>query len=174
MNLDDLATEGGSLSGINLAATGISKLLKGISQVSSSFSPIDHRLISTPQTNTPVVPSMTAVPVTSSIFASKPLASTPTATPAYNTSLTSSGRVAASLTSTAAPTQTTTENALWDEEDLMFEAVQAKGDKGFVRLVTNFGQSFLDPSYHSKSSGKVQGVMEIYAASRRLLELRTD
>lgn len=53
----------------------------------------------------------------------------------YNASLVSAGRTGASLTSTAAPISTKTENALWDEEDLMFEAVQAKGEKGYARLV---------------------------------------
>jgi peptidyl-prolyl cis-trans isomerase-like protein 2 len=53
----------------------------------------------------------------------------------YNASVVSAGRTGASLTSTAAPISTKTENALWDEEDLMFEAVQAKGEKGYARLV---------------------------------------
>lgn len=53
----------------------------------------------------------------------------------YNISLVSSGRTAASFTSTSQAIQTTTEHALWDEEDLMFEAVAAKGEKGYARLV---------------------------------------
>ncbi|KAL8287646.1 hypothetical protein RQP46_003504 [Phenoliferia psychrophenolica] len=53
--------------------------------------------------------------------------------------LVSSGRAAASLTSTSAAISTTIENALWDEEDLMFEAITAKQEKAFVRLVTNYG-----------------------------------
>ena len=62
-----------------------------------------------------------------------------TATP-YNISLVSTNRTAASFTSTALTPQTTIENSLWNEEDVMYESVAAKGDKGFVRLVTNFGK----------------------------------
>lgn len=60
----------------------------------------------------------------------------------HNASLVSSGRTAASFTSTSQAIQTKTENALWDEEDLMFEAIQAKGEKAFVRLITNYGGRF--------------------------------
>lgn len=54
----------------------------------------------------------------------------------YNTSIVTSGRAGASFTSTSQPIYTKTENALWDEEDLMFEAIQAKGEKGYARLVS--------------------------------------
>ncbi|ORY78083.1 cyclophilin-like domain-containing protein [Leucosporidium creatinivorum] len=62
----------------------------------------------------------------------------------YNTSLVTSGRTGASFTSTSQPIYTKTENALWDEEDLMFEAIQAKGEKGYARLVTNYGNLNLE------------------------------
>lgn len=71
-----------------------------------------------------------------------------TATP-YNISLVSTNRTAASFTSTALTPQTTIENSLWNEEDMMYESVAAKGDKGFVRLVTNFGKYLLA---HPRSS----------------------
>lgn len=36
------------------------------------------------------------------------------------------------------------ENALWHEEDMMYEAVRNKGDKAYARLVTNFGNLNLE------------------------------
>ena len=42
----------------------------------------------------------------------------------------------------------------------MFEAVQAKGDKGFVRLVTNFGGSSFPHNSHSTCN------YDTYAISR--------
>ncbi|KAM0786734.1 hypothetical protein ACM66B_002172 [Microbotryomycetes sp. NB124-2] len=65
------------------------------------------------------------------------------ATP-YNISTVSTGRAGASLTSTSAPITTKTEHALWHEEDLMYEAVREKGEKGYARLVTNFGNLNLE------------------------------
>ncbi|KAK4052653.1 cyclophilin peptidyl-prolyl cis-trans isomerase Cyp8 [Microbotryomycetes sp. JL201] len=62
----------------------------------------------------------------------------------YNLSVVSTGRAGASLTSTSAPIETKTENALWHEEDLMYEAVREKGEKGYARLVTNFGNLNLE------------------------------
>ncbi|SCV70221.1 BQ2448_1615 [Microbotryum intermedium] len=66
----------------------------------------------------------------------------------YNTSVTSAGRAAASLTSTAAPVHTAIENALWNEEDLMFEAIKKSGSKAYARLITNFGNLNLELFAH--------------------------
>ncbi|KAK4057552.1 cyclophilin peptidyl-prolyl cis-trans isomerase Cyp8 [Microbotryomycetes sp. JL221] len=50
----------------------------------------------------------------------------------YNLSVVSTGRTGASLTSTSAPISTKIEHALWHEEDLMFEAVAARNEKGYL------------------------------------------
>jgi len=62
----------------------------------------------------------------------------------YNNSAVSTNRAAASLTSTTASISTKSENALWHEEDMMYEAVRNKGDKAYARLVTNFGNLNLE------------------------------
>ncbi|GAA5849200.1 hypothetical protein JCM8547_006476 [Rhodosporidiobolus lusitaniae] len=58
----------------------------------------------------------------------------------YNTATVSTNLAAASLTSTSAPIFTKSENALWHEEDLMYEAVREKGEKAYARMVTNLGE----------------------------------
>ncbi|KDE05683.1 hypothetical protein MVLG_03917 [Microbotryum lychnidis-dioicae p1A1 Lamole] len=66
----------------------------------------------------------------------------------YNASVTSAGRAAASLTSTSAPIHTAMENALWNEDDLMFEAIKKSGAKAYARLITNFGNLNLELYSH--------------------------
>lgn len=63
----------------------------------------------------------------------------------YNISVVSTGRAGASLTSTTAPISTKIENALWHEEDLMYEAVRAKAEKGYARLVSLITASWRSP-----------------------------
>lgn len=110
-----------ALSGINVGATGVGSLLKKIAVKTKSSAEASTSSFKEPPAPRPII---------------SPSINTPFP---YNEAKISTNRTAASLTSTAAPRQTTTENALWDEEDLMFEAVKAKGDKGFVRLITNYG-----------------------------------
>lgn len=57
----------------------------------------------------------------------------------YNQAPISNNRTAAAFTSTAATVSTRAENALWDEEHLMYEQVRERGEKGYARMVTNFG-----------------------------------
>lgn len=54
----------------------------------------------------------------------------------WNASKFTTGHTAASLTSTSAPVFTKTERALYDEDELMFEAIK---EKAYVKLKTNFG-----------------------------------
>lgn len=73
----------------------------------------------------------------------------------HNISTVSSGRTAASFTSTALTPQTTVEHALWDEEDLMMEVIGKKKDSAFVRLVTNFGE-FLKAEERGRGTDRVE------------------
>ncbi|KAM0750840.1 cyclophilin-like protein [Meredithblackwellia eburnea MCA 4105] len=119
---DDAA---GSLSGINVAATGVGSILKKVSEKNKAAAEVAQAAAAKPKPK-----ADPEAPITS--------ASLKSAVP-YNTSTVSTNRAAASLTSTTAEISTKIENALWHEEDLMFEAVRNKGEKAFVRLVTNYG-----------------------------------
>jgi peptidyl-prolyl cis-trans isomerase-like protein 2 len=59
----------------------------------------------------------------------------------WNASKLSTNKSAASLTSTTMDVHTQTDRMLYDEEELMFEAVK---DKGYVQLKTNFGDINLE------------------------------
>lgn len=141
-------SEGGTLAGINLAVSGVSKVLKEIAEKVSGkellMDPgqlLTNVLLLESQGKQVSIPSpllAVAKPKDAPLLASSS-ASSSAATP-YNISLVSTNRTAASFTSTALTPQTNNENSLWNEEDMMYESVVAKGDKGFVRFVTNFGE----------------------------------
>jgi len=57
----------------------------------------------------------------------------------YNAAGYTTGKSAASLTSTSADVSTKSEPALIDEEEWMFERILA-GEKGYVAIQTNFGK----------------------------------
>ncbi|KAK4705896.1 peptidyl-prolyl cis-trans isomerase-like 2, partial [Phenoliferia sp. Uapishka_3] len=120
LKIDDDSANG-SLAGINVAATGVGSILKKVSEKNKAANSEPAPVAKAKAPSAPITSASLKAPVP------------------YNASVVSSGRAAASLTSTSAAISTTIENALWDEEDLMFEAITAKGDKAFVRLVTNFG-----------------------------------
>lgn len=121
-------SEGGTLSGINLEVSGVKNVLKSIAEKGK-------------QTSTPSPLLALSKPKDAPLLSSD--AASTSATP-YNASAVSTNRTAASFTSTGITPQTTIEHALWNEEDLMYESVVAKGDKAFVRLVTNFGNLNLE------------------------------
>lgn len=54
----------------------------------------------------------------------------------YNQAPISNNRTAAAFTSTAQTVSTKSQNALWDEEYLMYEEVQKRGEKGYARMVS--------------------------------------
>lgn len=57
----------------------------------------------------------------------------------YNQAPISTNRTAAAFTSTSAAVSTKSENAKWDEEYLMYEEVKDRAEKGYARMVTNYG-----------------------------------
>lgn len=65
--------------------------------------------------------------------------STGTAAVPYNQAPISTNRTAAAFTSTSATISTKSENAKWDEEYLMYEEVKDRAEKGYARMVTNYG-----------------------------------
>jgi transglutaminase/protease-like cytokinesis protein 3 len=84
----------------------------------------------------------TSKPATSTSNTSTVVASTSsgaTAFPAYNQAPISTNRTAAAFTSTSAAVSTKSENAKWDEEYLMYEEVKDRAEKGYARMVTNYG-----------------------------------
>ncbi|CEQ41244.1 SPOSA6832_02951, partial [Sporobolomyces salmonicolor] len=128
----EVQTDEGSLSGINVEASGIGRVLKSISDKEKKDKDAKSPSIPKP-TSTSASTSASSHPVPSLV---KPAASAPVP---YNTATVSTNRAAASFTSTAQGIHTKSENALWDEEDLMYEQVRERGEKGYARLVTNYG-----------------------------------
>ncbi|BGP25678.1 peptidyl-prolyl cis-trans isomerase-like 2 [Rhodotorula toruloides] len=115
--------EEGALSGINVEASGIGRLLKTIGKGKQAKEKEEKD-----QADKAVVtkPAATTSSVTSS-------------TVPYNQAPISNNRTAAAFTSTAQTVSTKSQNALWDEEYLMYEEVQKRGEKGYARMVTNVG-----------------------------------
>jgi peptidyl-prolyl cis-trans isomerase-like protein 2 len=118
----------GAVSGINVGATGgASSLIKSISAKAKD----------TKDKETAREEAIKAAALAEP--APPPTAST-SAQP-WNASKLSTNKSAASLTSTTMDVHTQTDRMLYDEEELMFEAVK---DKGYVQLKTNFGDINLE------------------------------
>ncbi|GAA5839584.1 hypothetical protein JCM9279_005989 [Rhodotorula babjevae] len=123
----------GALSGINVEASGIARVLKTLEKGKQDKEALEAK-------NKPAAPPAASSSSASSSKANLvPSASSSTSANPYNTAPISNNRTAASFTSTAAAVSTKAENALWDEEHLMYEQVKERGEKGYARLVTNFG-----------------------------------
>lgn len=151
----------GALSGINVEASGIGRVLKTLEtgkRAKAEVSPLgeenerrkpqDRALICSLEQEeakaaglpSPSAPSGAAA---SSSSAPAPATRTSTSTSStpvpYNQAPISTNRAAAAFTSTSAAVTTRTENAKWDEEYLMYEEVKDRNEKGYARMVTNYG-----------------------------------
>jgi phosphoketolase len=62
----------------------------------------------------------------------------------YNQAPISNNRTAAAFTSSAQTVSTKSQNALWDEEYLMYEEVQKRGEKGYARMVSRDATAAVD------------------------------
>ena len=89
----------------------------------------------------PAEPTETATEPVEAPVTSLPEKSEKSATDPYNAAHYSTGRAAASLTSTSFNVATKSDRALIDEEEYMYDQIK---DKGYVRLVTNFGKLNLE------------------------------
>ncbi|GAA5991894.1 hypothetical protein JCM5350_001966 [Sporobolomyces pararoseus] len=136
----EVKNEDDSLSGINVEASGIGRVLKSIAEKEKK----EKDAKSTPRPFPPT--SSTSQPSTSSSSSAptSSLISQSTGPVPYNTATVSTNRTAASFTSTSSALSTSVENALWDEEDLMYEAVREKGERGYARMKTNYGDLNLE------------------------------
>ncbi|KEI37168.1 uncharacterized protein L969DRAFT_90240 [Mixia osmundae IAM 14324] len=117
---EDIAAAKQGLSGINVSAVGGANLL--LRKVARSAPAIED-----------VQPGPAEAPANNAVKQGRPATSTKVP---YNASAHSTGKTAASLTSTAFTVSTKTERALIDEEEFMFN--QIKG-KGYIRITTNLG-----------------------------------
>ncbi|GAA5827473.1 hypothetical protein JCM11251_003827 [Rhodosporidiobolus azoricus] len=136
----DIESEGG-LSGINVEAGGLGRIMKAIGATSAKKERKDGGEEDEEKKEKAVVKSK-ADPSSASTKQPTPnlVSSASSAPTPYNTATVSTNRAAASLTSTAAGPYTKMENALWDEEDLMYEQVRERGEKAYVRMRTSSGE----------------------------------
>ncbi|GAA5957162.1 hypothetical protein JCM8115_003975 [Rhodotorula mucilaginosa] len=135
LKVDD--ADGGALSGINVEASGIGRVLKTLEKGKQ-----DKLDKAAEEQAAKAAAAGTSKPATSTSNASAVVASTSsgaTAFPAYNQAPISTNRTAAAFTSTSAAVSTKSENAKWDEEYLMYEEVKDRAEKGYARMVTNYG-----------------------------------
>ncbi|TNY24354.1 hypothetical protein DMC30DRAFT_346024 [Rhodotorula diobovata] len=123
----------GALSGINVEASGIARVLKTLEKGKQDKEALEAKPPGPPTASTSSAPSSSSSSRTG-LVPSASSSSTP-----YNQAPISNNRTAAAFTSTAATVSTRAENALWDEEHLMYEQVRERGEKGYARMVTNFG-----------------------------------
>ncbi|GAA6017581.1 hypothetical protein JCM8202_000340 [Rhodotorula sphaerocarpa] len=127
----------GALSGINVEASGIGRVLKTLETGKRAKAEEEAKAAGLPS---PSAPSGAAA---SSSSAPAPATRTSTSTSStpvpYNQAPISTNRAAAAFTSTSAAVTTRTENAKWDEEYLMYEEVKDRNEKGYARMVTNYG-----------------------------------
>ncbi|GAA6058986.1 hypothetical protein JCM10212_001696 [Sporobolomyces blumeae] len=132
----EVQTDDTALSGINVEASGIGRVLKSISEKEKK----ENEAKSAPKPTPARAPvASTSTPASTSSLVQQSADAVP-----YNTATVSTNRTAASFTSTASALSTKIENALWDEEDLMYEAVRDKGEKAYARMVTNYGDLNLE------------------------------
>jgi len=160
----EVQTEENALSGINVEASGIGRVLKSIADKEKKendvscfllgFSGVAEKLTlgfgnckqakgPKPSSSTSLASTSTA-PQPSSSSSTSSLISQSSGPVPYNTATVSTNRTAASFTSTSSALSTSVENALWDEEDLMYEQVREKGEKGYARMKTNYGDLNLE------------------------------
>ena len=125
------AGEEGSLSGINLGATGGAGAILKSMAAKGKEKEDKAKAASAAEPSPPIASTSKAPAASSSTAAVEP----------WNASKSSTGHLAASLTSTAAPVFTKTERALYDMDELMFDAIK---EKGYVKLKTNFGDMNLE------------------------------
>ncbi|GAA5913238.1 hypothetical protein JCM6882_000040 [Rhodosporidiobolus microsporus] len=133
----DVEAEGG-LSGINVEAGGLGRIMKAIGATNGKKEKKEGEEEVEKKGKEVVKPkpaSSGSSQPTPSLVSSAGAAPTP-----YNTATVSTNRAAASLTSTAAGPYTKMENALWDEEDLMYEQVRERNEKAYVRMRTSSGE----------------------------------
>ncbi|GAA5974442.1 hypothetical protein JCM11641_003215 [Rhodosporidiobolus odoratus] len=130
--------EEGGLSGINVEAGGLGRVMKAIGATSSTTKKADGEDGEGDKEGKEKKPRTTASTPTASTSTSS-LVKTSTPIP-YNTATVSTNRAAGAFTSTSEDVYTKSENALWHEEDLMFEQVRERAEKGYVRMVTSSGE----------------------------------
>ncbi|GAA5987359.1 hypothetical protein JCM10908_001926 [Rhodotorula pacifica] len=118
----------GALSGINVEASGIGRVLKTLEKGKQDKA--EEAAKAAAKAKPASTSNASAVASTSSL--------TSGATP-YNQAPISTNRTAAAFTSTSAAVSTKSENAKWDEEYLMYEEVKDRSEKGYARMVTNYG-----------------------------------
>ncbi|GAA5895656.1 PPIL2 family peptidylprolyl isomerase [Sporobolomyces salmoneus] len=136
----EVQNEEDSLSGINVEASGIGRVLKSIAEKEKK----ENDAKAAPKSLPPPVASTSTSTSTSAPVSTSSLISQSTGPVPYNTATVSTNRTAASFTSTSSALSTAVENALWDEEDLMYEAVREKGERGYARMKTNYGDLNLE------------------------------
>ncbi|GAA5927111.1 PPIL2 family peptidylprolyl isomerase [Sporobolomyces koalae] len=136
----EVQTEPDSLSGINVEASGIGKVLKSIAEKEKK----ENSQKSNPTPAITAASSRSEPTPATNTSSTSALISQSTGPVPYNTATVSTNRTAASFTSTSSALSTSVENALWDEEDLMYEAVRDKGERGYVRMNTNYGDLNLE------------------------------
>ncbi|GJN90158.1 hypothetical protein Rhopal_003157-T1 [Rhodotorula paludigena] len=126
-------TDEGALSGINVEASGIGRVLKKLDQgkaaKAAETKPVASNSTASSSSSAPAPPARKGL-----------VASASSAPVPYNVAPISNNRTAAAFTSTSAAVSTRAENALWDEEHLMYEQVRERSEKGYARMVTNFGE----------------------------------
>ncbi|GAA6019639.1 hypothetical protein JCM10207_006951 [Rhodosporidiobolus poonsookiae] len=135
-------TDEGGLSGINVEAGGLGRVMKAIGATREKKKGEEEDGEDKESEGKEVVkakpkPSTSAA---SSSGTAPSLISASAAPVPYNTATVSTNRAAAAFTSTAQGVYTKSENALWDEEDLMYEQVRERAEKGYARMVTNYGE----------------------------------
>ncbi|GAA6024779.1 hypothetical protein JCM11491_000779 [Sporobolomyces phaffii] len=135
----EVQNEKDSLSGINVEASGIGRVLKSIAEKEKKENDAKSAPKSLPPPPTPSSASVSRPSTSTSSLIAESTGPVP-----YNTATVSTNRTAASFTSTSSALSTAVENALWDEEDLMYEAVREKGERGYARMKTNYGDLNLE------------------------------
>lgn len=135
-------TEEGALSGINVEASGIGRLLKTIGQGKETKKAEDKEKTEKVRLATPARAATPADNLLQAVAKPAPTKSAVTSSSVpYNQAPISNNRTAAAFTSTAQTVSTKSQNALWDEEYLMYEEVQKRGEKGYARMVGRAAQS---------------------------------
>ncbi|GAA5949198.1 hypothetical protein JCM10213_008240 [Rhodosporidiobolus nylandii] len=129
----------GGLSGINVEAGGLGRIMKAIGATSGEKKDKAGEGTAEGEGKRKEAKGKEVAKPSSSSSAPT-LVSAAAAPVPYNTATVSTNRAAAAFTSTSQGIYTASENALWDEEDLMYEQVRERGEKGYVRLRTSAGE----------------------------------
>ncbi|POY75263.1 putative Peptidylprolyl isomerase [Rhodotorula taiwanensis] len=128
----------GALSGINVEASGIGRVLKTLEKGKQDKAEVRMRAYDRAAQAKSDAAAAAANKVPSTNASAVASTSSSTAVP-YNQAPISTNRAAAAFTSTSAAVTTKSENAKWDEEYLMYEEVKDRNEKGYARMVTNYG-----------------------------------